>query len=466
MLFFIFTPAIYYLIIIDTNLVIDIYFCQIVIYSSIEKFMHLRIVYLYICIIKYLYHYIMKEYDVGIIGAGPAGTSAALNLAESGLKIAILDKSSFPRDKVCGDALSGSVLHTLRKFPGNIANEFQRFEPKLKSTGVRFFSPNNTRLDLPLCQTGNSDIVNPGFLCRRIDFDNFLFMQLKNSQNMDIHQDFKVEKVFLENDKVVIQSAEKTITANVVIGADGTNSIVARRFTNKKIDNQHKVSSVMAYFENVSGFHEENFIELHFIKDLLPGYFWMFPMKNDMANVGLGTLSSKVIKDKIKLKEVFNEVITNHPTISPRFKSAVQVSELKGGVIPLGSAKQQISGERFILCGDAAGLVNPFTSEGISYAMRSGMIAADHIKKCFLKNEFSAEFMKGYDLEIDKRFYGEFSINHRIQRLSRHAWLFNFIVKKVNRKPELKELFIRMFNDMDVRSLLTKPSFYFKLLFK
>jgi len=408
----------------------------------------------------------LKEFDIVIIGAGPAGSSTALNLADTGLNIAIVDSCTFPRPKVCGDALSGSVLQTLKKFPGNIAEEFQKFEPKLKSTGVRFISPNLTILDLPLTTETDKTIDNPGYLCKRIHFDNFLFKHLEDHSNIVIYQNFKINNIIRNNRKIIVKSNDSEVNARMLIGADGANSIVSKSLANNRIHKEHFSSSVMAYFENVSGFHPENYIELHFLKELLPGYFWIFPMQNNTANVGLGCLSSKVIKKKLNLKNIFNDVISKHPEISLRFKSASRISDLQGKSIPLGSMKKQISGERFILCGDAAGLVNPFTSEGISYAMRSGIMASQQIRKCFDKNDFSEKFMQEYDRNINNKFQEEFRINYKIQKLSSYPWLFNFVVNKINHNPELKDLFISMYNSMDVRSLLTKPSFYFRILFK
>lgn len=407
-----------------------------------------------------------NHYDIAIIGAGPAGSSAALNLIGSGLKIAVLDAATFPRNKVCGDGLSGSVLQTLRKFPDNIAEDFLNFEPKLKSTGIRFVSPSLCVLDLPLSISPDEEIINPGFTCKRIDFDNFLFQHLKRHDSIDIFENFKVEKILREDDRINIISNKKQISASILVGADGANSITAKHLTNNKADKKHHSLCVMSYYKNVSGLHPQNYIELHFLKEIIPGYFWIFPMKDNVFNVGLGTLSSDVVRKKINLKSLFNNLISDHPIISQRFYSTEKLTDLVGKGIPLGSQKREISGDRFILCGDAAGLVNPLTSEGISYAMRSGLIASQHIKRCFKKNDFSADFMRAYNNDISKKFSKEFRINHTIQKLSRHPWLFNFVVKKANRNKDLKELFIRMYTDMAARSLLIKPSFYVSLLLK
>lgn len=408
----------------------------------------------------------LNNFDIAIIGAGPAGTSAAINVADTSLKIAVVDTHQFPREKICGDGLSGSVIETLRKFPGDIAKEFMLLEPKLRSTGVRFVAPSMEHIDIPLSSDEAEIVINKGFVCKRADFDYFLFKQLEKYPNIDVIQNFKVDDIIREENGFLVKQEENEIKAKMIIGADGINSIVSKLLTNNKLNRKHISSSVMAYFSNVNGFHIYNYIELHFHKDILPGYFWIFPMKDNKANVGIGSLSSVISSRKINLKQMFSEIIETHPNISQRFKYAERVSEIRSGNIPLGSKDRHISGERFILCGDAAGLGDPFTSEGISYAMKSGYMAAEQIKKCFQKNDFSPGYMKGYDNEIRKSFGKEFRINYRIQKLSKFPWLINLVVRKVNKNPELKDLFIKMFNNMDIRSVLTKPSFYLRLFFK
>ena len=91
-----------------------------------------------------------------------------------------------------------------------------------------------------------------------------------------------------------------------------------------KMDQKNYSAAVRAYYGGVKGIHPQNFIELHFLEGILPGYFWIFPLPNGEANVGIGMLSSEVSNQKINLKERMSEIIASHPNVKERFKNAVK----------------------------------------------------------------------------------------------------------------------------------------------
>jgi flavin-dependent dehydrogenase len=113
--------------------------------------------------------------------------------------------------------------------------------------------------------------------------------------------------------------------------------------------------------------------------------------------VGLGMLSSEVSKRKVDLKKALHDIIESKPELQVRFKDATPLEKSQGFGLPIGSKKRALSGDRFLLLGDAASLIDPFTGEGIGNALRSGRIAAGHIVKSFDNLNFSASFHKGYD---------------------------------------------------------------------
>ncbi len=115
---------------------------------------------------------------------------------------------------------------------------------------------------------------------------------------------------------------------------------------------------------------------------------------------------------------------------------------IKGYGLPLGSKKRNISGERFLLTGDAAALIDPFSGEGIANAIRSGRVAADHTIQCFEQNDFSAAFNKAYDKEIYRRMWNEFKISKTLQRIINYPRLFNFVIKRVNNSKRLQSVLI------------------------
>jgi flavin-dependent dehydrogenase len=205
----------------------------------------------------------------------------------------------------------------------------------------------------------------------------------------------------------------------------------------------------------------ENFIELHFLKELLPGYFWIFPLPNGEANVGLGIRSDYISKRKLNLKQLLPQVIEAHPELKVRFANAELIDEVRGFGLPLGSKKRSISGENYMLIGDAASLIDPFTGEGIGNAMMSGMLAA---QQAMSAHNYHATTLAQYDAAVYKRLWSELSLSRKMQQLVTVPWLFNLVVNKAQKSKTMQETISCMFEDLDVRERLKKPSFYVNLL--
>ena len=169
-------------------------------------------------------------YDAIIVGAGPSGSSAAFHCNKLGLKTLLLDKSSFPRDKVCGDALSGKsvklldemgLLDGLNKLDGAMINR------------IIFGNPNHSECELHLNKSLNKRHISHGYVIPRKSFDNYLFSAA--SKGSDVKSDFHVTDIIYENEKVVgvegkfSNGEAKKYYGNVILGADGPYSIVARK---------------------------------------------------------------------------------------------------------------------------------------------------------------------------------------------------------------------------------------------
>ena len=402
-----------------------------------------------------------QKFDVVIVGAGPGGVACALSLHEAGLKVALLDKAQFPRDKICGDALSADVLNQLAKLPGDGVSLIHKNTPHAPSYGVRFFAPSHQRLDIAFSKQ-DSD-TPPGYIVKRTDFDHALLTQARAFQHIKILEGYQASQVTTHATGAEVVTNQGVLTCQAIIGADGAHSVVTKQLGNFQVEKHHYCAGLRAYYENVTGFHEDNFIELHFYKDLLPGYFWIFPLPNNCANVGLGMLSSAVSKKRVNLKAALQKIITTHPNVAPRFAHAQPIDEVRGFGLPIGSKKRPISGERFMLIGDAASLIDPFTGEGIGNAIRSGRIAAEHLKQCFKSQDFSAKAMRGYDREVYRKMWSELKTSRAMQQLLNYPWLFDFVVRKANKNEAVRKLLTAALDDVAIKQELTKPSFYLKL---
>lgn len=405
----------------------------------------------------------MNTFDVVIVGAGPSGISCALMLHDTGLKVALLEKATFPRDKTCGDALSLDIVNQLPMLSPEILKAFEALMTKVPSFGVKIISPKGYEVELPFYKNKEKKC---GYICERFVFDNFLFEQLNKSAEITIFQQTLVTNIIFDAKEVTVETDKGAFSCKIVVGADGAYSTVNKKTKTIAVDKEHYSAGLRQYFENVTGFHKENFIELHFFPELLPGYLWIFPLPNGKANVGLGVLSSSVSAKKMNLTEIFNRLINTHPSLKTRFENAKPLETVKGFGLPLGSKKRKLSGNRFLLLGDAASLIDPFSGEGIGNAIRSGRVAADVVKKAFQENNFSEHFLSQYDKEVYRRVWNELRVSKQLQNLSKRAWFFDFIVKRTHQSRHLKEFLMEALENVHKKKILTGPKFLYHLFFK
>lgn len=410
------------------------------------------------------------ETNAIIIGAGPAGAGTSIYLSKKGIPHIILDKETFPRDKVCGDACSGKTAYVIRNANPEWTKElFKAEEQNTPSHGIIFVAPNGKPLTIPFSPNTHEGESAPGFTSKRIDFDNFLFNKL-DTEYCTIYQKAKVSDIKKADGKTTVtftqNGSEYTITAPLIVGADGDKSIVRKEFLKEHTTDKTSAVGLRAYYKGIKGLHPENYIELHFLPEVLPGYFWIFPLPNGMANVGVGILSERIRSKKINLREKMLHAIKTNPNIAPRFKDAELDGKILGWGLPMGMKQQPVSGDNFLLTGDAASLIDPFSGEGIGNALYSGMLAANTIEQAIQANRFDADFLNdSYDNALYKRLGDELRIGTTLQKLCRFPWLFNFVVNKAHKSPSLSKTISCMFLDIDLRDQLRKPSFYFKILF-
>lgn len=412
-----------------------------------------------------LYFSEVEYHPIIIIGAGPAGSTTALALAKKGISSLLLDQSEFPRDKVCGDALSGKVLLTLKRIDPLLVDGLASESHTLDSHGVTFVAPNGKVLMVPFRREANKE-KPPGYISRRYDFDNWLFNNAKNAKGVQTKLNVRIEKFRREGaDWIISDKEEKNVfRTSLLIAADGAHSRFAKEVGGIQMEDEHYCAGLRAYYKGVKDLDPNGYIELHFVKDFLPGYFWIFPLPNGYANVGVGMRSDMVSKKKVNLKEDMLRLIRDYAPIRDRFVDAELEGPIRGYGLPLGSKKRPLSGDGFILLGDAGSLIDPFTGEGIGNAMISGLKAAETIEA--LSGNYSAAALQMYDDAVYKRLWPELSLSKKMQELVKYPWLFNLVVNKAVRSKTLRETISCMFEDIDLRGRLKDPRFYLKVLFE
>ena len=408
-------------------------------------------------------------YDAIIVGAGPGGATAAAVMARRGLRVLLLDKEAFPRDKVCGDALSGKTVDVMKRL--DMIGPLQA-APQVDSWGVTFSGPRGDTVAVPLTRD-YSQPVPPGFVCDRLTFDALVLDQAVQA-GAEVWTEATVTGLLREGPRVVgvrvkRGGVEEEVRAPLTVGADGAYSVVVRELGAAgvggmdQLDEAHYCAGLRWYWRGVTGFDAHNHVELHFVEEALPGYFWIFPMADGRANVGIGMLSQAVKKKDVQLKPLLEQMVA-HPRFRDRFAGAEPDGKIRGWGLPLGSKPRPMAGDGWLLVGDAASLIDPFTGEGIGHAMVSGEFAAAWAARAKAAQDYSAAFLDGFRREVLGELGGGLRLSHAVQRLCRWKWLLNTVFRKAGRSEEVARTLSVMFEDEAVRKKLVSPMFYLRLL--
>ncbi|MCD4725510.1 MAG: geranylgeranyl reductase family protein [Bacteroidales bacterium] len=407
----------------------------------------------------------MLSTDVCIIGAGPAGAMAALRLGQEGKSFVILDKDDFPREKICGDALSGKVPHIIRRLSPEILERFEKKCHPMHSFGIRFIAPGDHVFDVPFIE--NYDLQQhpvPGYTIKRELLDAFLVDEVSTIAGEGLMTACTVSSVNKSDHGFTVESSSGQISARLLIDASGTASSFKTDYDKPEPAAKKTALAVRTYYKGVADMHPQNFIELYFLKDILPGYFWIFPLPDGLANVGLGLRKDVVLKKKINLSKVMEEIIREHPLVAPRFKDAERLDKPVAHRLPLGNPRFSISGDHYMLAGDTAHLVDPLTGEGVGNALYSGFIAAEQAIACLEKDRFDADFMKAYDQRIRRVLGKEMRISSNFQTMLKYPGLVRWIAKKADGNKYIPGLMSSMFTDLDHRKKLLNPFFILRVL--
>lgn len=319
------------------------------------------------------------RYDALVVGAGPAGASAAYWLAAHGHSVVVVDKKRFPREKTCGDGLTPRAVRQLDDM-GLAAqlDGFQRYE------GLRSMAHGIT---LELRWPRHPDFPDYGYVVRRRDLDEMVADRAVKA-GATLWPASEALQPLVEGGLVTgatIRRTEsgvtETVRARIVVVADGANSRFGRALGTARDRSYPMGMAIRGYF--TSPYHDEPWIESHLdLRDrdgnYMPGYGWIFPVGDGTINVGVGLLDTFTGFKTVNTTKLMDAFVATAPArwgISPETSCGPPT----GGKLPTGGSVTPKAGPTWIVAGDAAGSINPFNGEGIAYAYETGRMVADAV---------------------------------------------------------------------------------------
>lgn len=397
-------------------------------------------------------------WDVAIVGAGPAGASTAYFLARVGVNVVLLDRQTFPRDKVCGDGVASEGLAVLEQM--GLAEWTTRGD---------FYEPHKLLLSGPDGSSVTMNYVDSPFSYGRViprrHLDDAL---VKQAMSVGAHL---VENCYVRaceriDGKGIRVSGtstgvERSYEARVLVLAEGSQPSLSRRLG--LIYGEPDLVAVRGYFADDA--QPCDTLEIHYDRSVSPGYAWIFPLGNGTANVGIGASSKQVIKKRLNLITELKRIVTENPHFQQRLKDATPQSPVKGFPLRTDLSKSRLCDDHVLVVGDTAHLVNPLTGEGIAPALVSGKLAARQIERTFQRGDFSAAAMAPYARQIKSRYGADYRAAFLIRRLLSWAAITNHIIGKARNDGELAlKLGLSIIGVASPRALL-KPSMIARYLF-
>ncbi len=371
--------------------------------------------------------------DVAVVGAGPAGSSAAYFLARQGLKVLLVDRFEFPRDKTCGDGLTPRALAMLDQM-GLLETVHTVGFP---TRGMVIQAPNGSTLSAPIPTIAGR--FGYTLIVPRLQLDALLLEHALRAgasfQKMRVQTVEQVPRgVLIRGDGgAAVSAAAAVIAVGANVGLLLRMGVLARQ--------PAMMVAARTYFEGLTGLTGHS--RFYFSDVPLPGYGWLFPLNGDRANIGAGFFAhGPQAQSMPKTPAQALNGLLKSPALQPLVAQARQIGPVKGHPLRVDFATAPTVFGRILLAGEAAGLVNPLSGEGIDYALESGQMAAMHLAEIFQQGDFSPARFSRYDAALRRRFQALFVFCNRVRDSALTPRRLNLLVALARKRPSLQKMLL------------------------
>jgi geranylgeranyl reductase family protein len=370
------------------------------------------------------------QFEVCIIGAGPAGSAAALFLAKGGLRVALLDKSDFPRDKTCGDGLTPRAIRTLETM-----GVLPRIEAcAFRAAGIKLRYSDELIYPLEIDQL--EDLPHYLLTMPRFRLDDLL-RQFAVEAGATFFPEARVEDITrVRGEGVQIHTTGGPgFLCDLAVIAAGANSSLLQRLGLLRRPPPINLAA-RAYFENIRDLDDS--LILFFDGVDLPGYGWVFPTGEGTANVGCGVFFEGPGSQASQLRSLIDE----HPYLRRLLADARQVGPVKGFPVRTDFSPAHSGNAWILVIGEATGLVNPITGEGIDYALESAQLAADAILSEWRGGPPSGAIQSRYRTGLRQRFQNQLALNRLAQRVYFRRGTLSRLLRRASERPALRKAIV------------------------
>lgn len=403
-------------------------------------------------------------HKVVVIGGGPAGLMACFWLQKFGIPHVLVEKEHYPRDKSCADILTSNAIRCMNDVNPSFIPELRQLGLLRPIYGTDLSTPNNHSLNLPFKYLDNVEGVPSCYSIPRADLDHYLFNKLKLNPLTTTLTGCPVSGISFQNDGCSIQTkTHGNLNAEMVLIATGSNYNPIVKKTAQ--EDKHIAVGIRAYYRGID--FKSNDCELFLHQQLMPGGFYIAPMEDGLFNVNMVVRSDQVKKKKLNLRQEFEQLIETNELLQHRFRNATRVSEFAGSSLKLGTRKRALSGERYLLLGDSAGLIDLISANGIPQAMLSGRIAAEQVKRSLETGDFSSVCLQQYDRILMDRIKDDIAVGKTLNPILHSGFVHQLVLKILNfltRTTNQNKTLVRLYYSPRPALLLFNPAFYLSLI--